>query len=89
MSHPVFMLVVMNEQLRLTRPTKRQAAWPRHRPMDARTRQIGLAGVAEARALLASHPRSRFDPSVGPDASDPTVGGRDGSDDEPGIADAA
>ncbi len=57
--------------------------------MDAHTRQIGLAGVAEARALLASHPRSRFDRSVEPETPEPTRGGGDGLNDEPEIADAA
>ncbi|MBC8194768.1 MAG: hypothetical protein ISR43_08380 [Acidimicrobiia bacterium] len=61
----------MNEQLKLTRPTKRQMAWPRHRSMNERTRQIGLAGVAEARALLDSHPRSRFERLVSPSESSP------------------
>ncbi|MDP6481443.1 MAG: hypothetical protein QF522_06175 [Acidimicrobiales bacterium] len=75
----------MNEQLSLTRPTKRQAEWPRHRPLDARTRRIGLAGVAEARALLASHPRSRFDGSTEPTEPEASVGGDDGDE----IADAA
>ncbi|MBT3686959.1 MAG: hypothetical protein HN979_06745 [Actinobacteria bacterium] len=75
----------MNEQLSLTRPTKRQGEWPRHRPMDAHTRQIGLAGVAEARALLASHPRSRLDRSVESMEPEAPVGGRSGDK----IADAA
>lgn len=75
----------MNEQLSLTRPTKRQTEWPRHRPLDARTRRIGLAGVAEARALLASHPRSRFDGSAEPTEPEASVGGDDGDE----IADAA
>ncbi|HJO79175.1 MAG: hypothetical protein QF638_02915 [Acidimicrobiales bacterium] len=81
----------MNEQLRLTKSAKGQTAWPRHRPMDAHTRQIGLAGVAEARALLAGCPHSRFGKlsMQTEETTEPVVGGLDEQEGEPEIAHAA